>query len=193
MSTKEQTVRLAGRDWRFGEGEPLLTETSVKYSPEAFLALKQGKVQAVTTDESILVGIKNSDDKPEAWDIVGEYISPEPYGLGVAENDSDFRDFVNLALMDMWEKGEYQKIVAGVDYPAPFLWASTADDRTHPSHARKGAARLKELGQPYYYFEDTTGGHSGGVDNDQRAKLQALQFIYLMQRLMDAPKPASGE
>lgn len=83
----------------------------------------------------------------------------------------------------------YQKIVEGVDYPAPFLWASTADDRTHPAHARKGAAKLKALGQPYYYFEDTTGGHSGGVDNDQRAKLQALQFIYLMQRLMD-PRPA---
>jgi prolyl oligopeptidase len=79
----------------------------------------------------------------------------------------------------------YQKIVAGVEYPEPFLWASTADDRTHPAHARKAAAKLKALGQPYYYFEDTTGGHSGGVDNDQRAKLQALQFIYLMKRLMD--------
>lgn len=87
-----------------------------------------------------------------------------------------------------WIEGysPYQKIVAGVTYPEPFLWASTADDRTHPAHARKGAARLKELGQPYYYYEDTTGGHSGGVDNDQRAKLQALQFIYLMKRLMDA-------
>lgn len=94
-----------------------------------------------------------------------------------------------------WIEGysPYQKIVAGVDYPSPFLWASTADDRTHPAHARKGAAKLKALGQPYYYFEDTTGGHSGGVDNDQRAKLQALQFIYLMQRLMDAPKTGSGE
>jgi len=79
----------------------------------------------------------------------------------------------------------YQKIASGVDYPEPFLWASTADDRTHPAHARKAAAKLKGLGQPYYYFEDTTGGHSGGVDNDQRAKLQALQFIYLMKRLMD--------
>ena len=94
-----------------------------------------------------------------------------------------------------WIEGysPYQKIVPGVDYPTPFLWASTADDRTHPAHARKGAAKLKELGQPYYYFEDTTGGHSGGVDNDQRAKLQALQFVYLMQRLMDAGKAGSGE
>lgn len=87
-----------------------------------------------------------------------------------------------------WIEGysPYQKIVAGVDYPTPFLWASTADDRTHPAHARKGAAKLKELGQPYYYFEDMTGGHSGGVDNEQRAKLQALQYVYLMQQLMDS-------
>ncbi|QZD92290.1 prolyl oligopeptidase family serine peptidase [Qipengyuania xiapuensis] len=86
-----------------------------------------------------------------------------------------------------WIEGysPYQKIVEGVDYPAPFLWASTADDRTHPAHARKGAAKLKELGQPYWYYEDMTGGHSGGVDNEQRAKLQALQMVYLMQRLMD--------
>ncbi|MEL6530524.1 MAG: prolyl oligopeptidase family serine peptidase [Pseudomonadota bacterium] len=86
-----------------------------------------------------------------------------------------------------WIEGysPYQKIVEGVDYPTPFLWASTADDRTHPAHARKGAAKFKELGQPYYYFEDMTGGHSGGVDNEQRAKLQALQYVYLMQQLMD--------
>ncbi|QUL38261.1 prolyl oligopeptidase family protein [Erythrobacter sp. JK5] len=88
-----------------------------------------------------------------------------------------------------WIEGysPYQKLVEGVDYPTPFLWASTADDRTHPAHARKGAARLKELGQPYFYFEDMTGGHSGGVDNEQRAKLQALQYVYLMQQLMDGP------
>ncbi|MDJ0642863.1 MAG: prolyl oligopeptidase family serine peptidase [Erythrobacter sp.] len=95
-----------------------------------------------------------------------------------------------------WIEGysPYQKIEEGVDYPTPFLWASTADDRTHPAHARKGAAKLKELGQPYYYFEDMTGGHSGGVDNEQRAKLQALQYVYLMQQLMDdAGETADGE
>ncbi|MEL7447080.1 MAG: prolyl oligopeptidase family serine peptidase [Pseudomonadota bacterium] len=95
-----------------------------------------------------------------------------------------------------WIEGysPYQKIAEGVDYPTPFLWASTADDRTHPAHARKGAARLKELGQPYYYFEDMTGGHSGGVDNEQRAKIQALQYVYLMQQLMDddGESPQSG-
>ncbi|MEQ8411227.1 MAG: prolyl oligopeptidase family serine peptidase [Erythrobacter sp.] len=86
-----------------------------------------------------------------------------------------------------WIEGysPYQMISEDADYPAPFLWASTADDRTHPAHARKGAAKLKAQGHDYYYFEDMTGGHSGGVDNEQRAKLQALQHVYLMQRLMD--------
>ncbi len=100
-STSEQNVKKA---------QPDCTVISFETYPEAFLALKQGKVQAMTTDESILVGIKNSDDAPDAWEIVGDYISPEPYGLGMVENDSKFRDAVNMALMDMWEKGDYQKI-----------------------------------------------------------------------------------
>ena len=93
-----------------------------------------------------------------------------------------------------WIEGysPYQKIVAGVDYPSPFFWASTADDRTHPAHARKGAARMKALGQPYYYYEDMTGGHSGGVDNEQRARLSALQYVYLLQRLK-GPAESEGE
>ena len=93
-----------------------------------------------------------------------------------------------------WIEGysPYQKIVKDADYPTPFLWASTADDRTHPAHARKGAAKLKELGHDYYYFEDTVGGHSGGVDNEQRAKLQALQYVYLMQQLMDTDKDSES-
>ncbi len=86
-----------------------------------------------------------------------------------------------------WIEGysPYQKLAADVDYPTPFLWASTADDRTHPAHARKAAARLNELDQPYYYYEEMTGGHSGGVDNEQRAQLQALQYVYLLQQLAD--------
>jgi polar amino acid transport system substrate-binding protein len=100
-STSEQNVKKA---------QPECTVISFETYPEAFLALKQGKVEAVTTDESILVGLQNSDDKPADFAIVGEYISPEPYGLGLVENDSDFRDFVNVTLMDLWASGEFKKI-----------------------------------------------------------------------------------
>ena len=39
ISQRDQDVRLAGRDWHFAAGEPLITEYSVKYSPEAFTKL----------------------------------------------------------------------------------------------------------------------------------------------------------
>ncbi|WP_243362139.1 ABC transporter substrate-binding protein [Fundidesulfovibrio terrae] len=100
-STSEQNAKKA---------QPAATIVSFETYPEAFLALKQGKVDAVTTDDAILLGIKNKDDKPEDYDLVGEAISAEPYGLGMVENDSKFRDAVNFALMEMWTTGEYQKI-----------------------------------------------------------------------------------
>jgi len=39
ISEREQTVTVADRPWRFTAGEALITETSAKYTPEAFLAL----------------------------------------------------------------------------------------------------------------------------------------------------------
>lgn len=42
VSRQPQTVQLAGQAWRFAAGEPLITEYSVKYAPEAFLSLAAG-------------------------------------------------------------------------------------------------------------------------------------------------------
>ncbi len=39
VSRQSQTVQLAGETWHFTAGEPLITEYSVKYDPQAFLAL----------------------------------------------------------------------------------------------------------------------------------------------------------
>jgi dimethylhistidine N-methyltransferase len=39
VSERAQTVQVAGRRWSFAAGEPLITETSAKYDPEAFLTL----------------------------------------------------------------------------------------------------------------------------------------------------------
>jgi len=77
---------------------------------EAFLALKRGAVEAMTADSTILLGLKNSDDNTAAWTIAGDFITDEPYALGLPENDSDFRDYVNLKLQELWLSGEYMKI-----------------------------------------------------------------------------------
>jgi polar amino acid transport system substrate-binding protein len=75
--------------------------------PQAFLALQQGKVQAVTTDSTILLGLKAGNP---AYEIVGKAFSAEPYAIGVRENDSKWRDTINFALMDMWKDGSYKKV-----------------------------------------------------------------------------------
>ena len=81
----------------------------------------------------------------------------------------------------------YHNIRRGARYPEPYIWTTTKDDRVGPQHARKFAARLKEYGRPYLFYEDTAGGHSGDADIEQGARLQALQMTYFAQKLFGAP------
>jgi prolyl oligopeptidase len=77
----------------------------------------------------------------------------------------------------------YHNVRQGAAYPEPYIWTTTKDDRVGPQHARKFAARLKELGLPYLFYEDTAGGHSGDADIEQGARLRALQMVYFAQKL----------
>jgi len=63
----------------------------------------------------------------------------------------------------------YHNLKAGVDYPAVFFYTSTRDDRVHPGHARKMAARMQAMGQQVRYYENIEGGHGGSTTNDQLA------------------------
>ncbi len=77
----------------------------------------------------------------------------------------------------------YQNLAAGKKYPRVLFTTTTRDDRVHPGHARKMAAKMEALGYPFYYFENTEGGHGAGVTNEQRAKMIALEYIYLLKML----------
>ena len=79
----------------------------------------------------------------------------------------------------------YANLKRGVAYPEPYIWTTTKDDRVGPQQARKFAARMKEYGLPYLFYEDTAGGHSGDADIAQGARLQALQAVYFTQKLVD--------
>ncbi len=47
----------------------------------------------------------------------------------------------------------YGQLRPGVKYPEPFIWTTTKDDRVGPQHARKFAAKLSGLGDPYLFYE----------------------------------------
>ncbi len=86
-----------------------------------------------------------------------------------------------------WLEGysPYQKLTRGVKYPMPFIHSSTADDRVTPVHGRKAAARLAELGQPYYYYENMEGGHAAAANIPETARRMAMEYVYATQRLVD--------
>ncbi len=72
---------------------------------------------------------------------------------------------------------------AGRKLPKVMFTTSTRDDRVHPGHARKMAAKMAEQGHPLLYWENIEGGHGGAADNGQRAQMMALEFAFLWQQL----------
>ena len=67
--------------------------------------LRNGNVDAVTTDNVILTGFVAG--APEEFELVGEPFTKEPYGIGVQKGKDDFRDFINDVLEESFEDGTW--------------------------------------------------------------------------------------
>ncbi|WP_326554760.1 glutamate ABC transporter substrate-binding protein [Micromonospora sp. NBC_01813] len=83
-------------------------------------ALRGGQVDAVTTDNVILLGFIAANEGE--FKLTGEQFTEEPYGIGVKKGDDAFRDFINDTLEKIYENGSYAA-----------AWESTAgefDDNT---------------------------------------------------------------
>jgi len=59
----------------------------------------------------------------------------------------------------------YHMAEPGRPYPPILIATTRKDDRVHPGHARKMAAKLAALGHPVYFYEPPEGGHAGAADN----------------------------
>ncbi|MCP3099782.1 prolyl oligopeptidase family serine peptidase [Myxococcus sp. K15C18031901] len=119
--------------------------------------------------ESPLIDMLRYHKLPAGASWVGEYGNPE------VPEDAAF----------IAKYSAYQNLKPGVSYPKPYITTNTKDDRVHPGHARKFAAKLESLGQPYLYYENTDGGHSNDADPLLNARRWALHHVYLSQQLMD--------
>ncbi|HEU5296072.1 MAG TPA: prolyl oligopeptidase family serine peptidase [Burkholderiaceae bacterium] len=77
----------------------------------------------------------------------------------------------------------YQSVRKAQQLPRVLFVTSTRDDRVHPGHARKMAARMREQRHDVLYYENIEGGHGAAADNAQRADMMALEFSFLWQQL----------
>lgn len=91
----------------------------------------------------------------------------------------DTEDWDNY--MKFWSP--YHNLDPEEDYPRVLFTTSTNDDRVHPGHARKMAAKMIAMNKPVYYYENFEGGHSGAANNNERAYNWALEFSYLWKTL----------
>ncbi|MEO6580063.1 MAG: prolyl oligopeptidase family serine peptidase [Sphingomicrobium sp.] len=100
--------------------------------------------------------------------------------------EGEYGSIDDPAVRAFWTRvSPYHALRKGVAYPVPFIFTTTKDDRVGPQHARKFAARMEEMGLPFYFYENTEGGHSSGANLKQAARTQALEYVYLTRKLMD--------
>jgi len=96
-------------------------------------------------------------------------------------------EFGNPDIPEQWAYmktySPYQNLKPETDYPATFFYTSTRDDRVHPGHARKMAAKMMSYGYPVWYYENTEGGHGGSSTNEQLAERLALAYTHLWTHL----------
>ncbi|AKQ63103.1 Prolyl endopeptidase [Myxococcus hansupus] len=138
----------------------VLTSVAMTQHPDLFTA---------AVIESPLIDMMRYHKLPAGASWVGEYGNPE------VPEDAAF----------ISKYSAYQNLREGVRYPTPYITTNTKDDRVHPGHARKFAARLEAMGLPYFYYENTDGGHSNDSDPMLNARRWALHHVYLSRLLMD--------
>ncbi|MCX5816671.1 MAG: transporter substrate-binding domain-containing protein [Proteobacteria bacterium] len=92
----------------FGIKNPRKQIVSFQDESFCFLALYQDKVAGWTADSTLLIGFAAKE--PGKYELVGESFSVEPYGIGLPQNDIEWKTAVNLAIQDVWKDGTYKKI-----------------------------------------------------------------------------------
>lgn len=96
-------------------------------------------------------------------------------------------EFGNPDIPEEWEYikkySPYHNVFKDKKYPEVFFITSTNDDRVHPGHARKMAAKMNDMGHPFIYHETIEGGHDAASTNAQQAYLWASIYTYFNMKL----------
>ena len=77
----------------------------------------------------------------------------------------------------------YHVAAPGKPYPPILIATSRRDDRAHPGHARKTAAKLQAMGYEAHFYELATGGHSYGKNHEDIAAFISLGYAFLRRAI----------
>jgi len=91
----------------------------VKDHPQAWLAVESGRADAYATDDVLLYGLISKSKNPDQFQVTGRFLSYDPYGIMVPQDDSTYRLIGNTMLADMMRSGEMQKVYDKWFNPGP--------------------------------------------------------------------------
>jgi polar amino acid transport system substrate-binding protein len=117
--TGQKVCATTGSDSLAVIAEARAIPVAVPYWTDCLVLLQQGDVAAISTDDSILVGLAAQDPWTK---LVGPRLTDEPYGLAISKQHPDFVAFVNAVLQQVRTNGQWAASYAhwiGTPVPAP--------------------------------------------------------------------------
>jgi polar amino acid transport system substrate-binding protein len=79
----------------------------VKQRTDCLVALQEGLVSAITSDDALLLGLRAQDPDTR---IVGPVFAPDPYGMAMSKAHPEFVRFVNGVLAQMRQDGRWRAL-----------------------------------------------------------------------------------
>ena len=83
---------------------------NAKDHAESFLTVESGRAVAFSMDDVLLYGLIATAKKPKDFEVVGDYLSYDPYGMMYRKGDADFGVVINRAFANLMRSGDINKI-----------------------------------------------------------------------------------
>lgn len=78
--------------------------------PELMVALMQGQIDAALVNEITVIDLMEHNEKLKQQLVLGEAFYQDPIAIGVRQNDSKWRNWLNWGLQRMWAAGTFREI-----------------------------------------------------------------------------------
>ena len=83
---------------------------NAKDHAESFLTVESGRAVAFSMDDVLLYGLVAKTKNPKDFEVVGDYLSFDPYGIMFRKNDDGFGVVIRRTLANLMRSGEINKI-----------------------------------------------------------------------------------
>jgi glutamate/aspartate transport system substrate-binding protein len=77
---------------------------------KSFLAVETGRAVAFPMDDILLYGLKAGARNPNDFDVIGEFLSDDPYAIMLRKDDPAFKKLVDDTVAGIYKSGEINKL-----------------------------------------------------------------------------------